>query len=153
MIDTTITALLGAVVVFSVCQPNPERLFAGVCFSTITLAHEAILSDLPGVFYYLSAALADLLIIMATSAVYPVPKMVIRLQKVCVASIVVNLFGWIVWFAYLPPWPYELAFVFVYAAAVITLVRQDGSNVGGFTMAGWRSCFRVNTCSGAEHIH
>lgn len=139
-----ITYLFYALLIVAFIQPNAPRLFAAVSFVTITLLHEILLSDLDGLQYYGSAALFDLGIIIITSGINPVPKMVLSLHKICIASILVNLLGWVIWFFYFPPFLYDLAFVGVYAWALYIFIKRDWLNVGGYTMDSWASCFRFN---------
>lgn len=144
MIENAITYLIYALVVVAFTQPNAPRLFAAVVFVGVLSLHEAFLADVDGWLYYASAALFDLLIMAFLSGINPVPRMVVSLQRLCLASIVVNALGWVIWFLYFPPWPYDLACAAVYACALYILIRRDRADVGGFTMASWGTCFRFN---------
>ena len=147
MIYSAITALFVALFVVAFIQPNAPRFFAAVAFVSITLLHELFLSDYDGLLYYGSAALFDLAIIILTSGINPVPKMVLSLHKICVASILVNLLGWVIWFFYFPPLIYDAAFVALYVWALITLINRSGLDVGGYTLDSWATCFRFNRYS------
>lgn len=153
MIADAITYLIYALLVATLTQPNAPRLFAAVTFVGVILLHELAFSSLDGLMYYGSAALLDLLIVVITSGINPVPKMVLSLQRLCLFSILLNLLGWVLWLLYLPPWPYDLAFVAVYAWALYILIRRDRADVGGFTMAGWVSCFRFDRSARAVHFN
>ena len=100
MIYEAITLLIYAVLIVAFLQPNAPRFFAAVTFISITLLHELLLSSYDGLQYYGSAALLDLAIIIITSGINPVPKMVLSLHKICIVSIIVNLAGWVLWFFY-----------------------------------------------------
>lgn len=109
------------------------------------MAHDAFLSHLDGLSYYGSAALFDLLAIILMSGIRPVPVMVVRLQRICVASIALNAAGWVLWASYFPPLAYDLLFICVYLWALITLLLRDSAHdVGGYTMDRWRSCVCFN---------
>jgi len=137
------TWLLGGLALAAAMQPNAPRFFAAVLFVSATLLHELFLSDTEGALYYGTAALFDLAIIILTTGISPIPRMVIDLHKICMYSIVANFFGWVLWRNYLPPLAYDTAFVVVYAWALITLIKRNGHDVGGYSMDSWRSCFRV----------
>lgn len=155
MITDAITFLIYALLVVAFIQPNAPRFFAAVSFVSIIALHEFLLSDLDGLQYYGSAALLDLLIIVVTSGINPVPKMVLSLHKLCIASILANALGWVIWFFYFPPLVYDAAFVLIYTWALIILIKRDGLHgmVGGYTMGSWASCFRFNTRAWRSYIH
>lgn len=142
--EIAVTTLIFLIIVTAFFQPSAPRLFAALSFVGITALHELFFSDYEGLQYYGSAALFDLAIIILTSGINPVPKMVLSLHKICIVSIVANLLGWIMWFLYYPPMIYDLAFVAIYAWTLITLIKRNGLNVGGYTMDSWASCFRFN---------
>lgn len=144
MIYDAITYLFYALMAVAFIQPNAPRLFAAALFVSITLTHELFLSDLDGLMYYGSAALFDLAIIVLTSGINPVPRMVLSLHRVCIASIIINLVGWALWFFYFPPLFYDLSFVALYAWALWVFIRRDRADVGGYSLASWASCFRFD---------
>lgn len=142
-----ITYLFYALAVVAFIQPNAPRFYAAVTFVSLTFLHELFLSHYDGLLYYGSAALFDLFIIVLTSWIHPVPKMVINLHKICIASILINLAGWSLWFFYFPPLAYDAAFAALYVWALITLINRSGLDVGGYTLDSWAACFRFNRYS------
>lgn len=153
MVYDTITYLMYALIVVAVFQPNAPRLFAAVLFVSIISLHELLLSDLDGLQYYGSAALFDLLIIVLTSGINPVPQMVLSLHRICFVSILANMAGWVIWFFYFPPLIYDLAFVAINVWTLIIFIRRDGENVGGYSMDSWASCFRFNRVTWLNYYH
>ncbi len=153
MIYDAITYLMFALVAVAFIQPNAPRLFAAVVFVGVVSLHEALLSHLDGLQYYGSAALFDLLIIVLTSGINPVPRMVLSLHRLCIVSILLNMAGWVLWFFYFPPLAYDLAFVAVYAWALLILIKRDGANVGGYSLDSWASCFRFNRSPWAVRLN
>jgi hypothetical protein len=125
-----ITALLAALVVAFVFQPNRVRLYVAGCFVGLAWAHELFLSELDGIAYYGSAALFDLGVIMATTFIRPIPQIVPRVHVVCIASIIMNSIGWVMWYCYLSPAFYDAAFVAIYLAAVVAILWGDNADVG-----------------------
>lgn len=138
------TILLSAIGLAVLLQPNAPRFFAALMFASATLSHELFLSHLDGLMYYGSAALIDLAIIILTSGINPVPKMVIALHRICTVSIIANFAGWVMWSLYLPPLTYDLMFMVIYAYTLIILIRKDGVDVGGYGVDSWRSCFHFD---------
>lgn len=153
MIYDAITYLIYALVVVALIQPNAPRLFAAVVFVAVISLHEALFSPLDGLQYYGSAALFDLLIIVLTSGINPVPRMVLSLHRLCIVSILANMAGWVIWFFYFPPLAYDLAFVAINSWALFILIKRDGANVGGYSLDSWASCFRFNRSPWAVHFN
>jgi len=139
-----ITGLLTIMCVVALIQPNMSRLFGAVIFAGLTLLHDLCLSDLDGLAYYGSAALTDSAIIILTSGIFPIPVMVVRLHYICLISILVNAAGWVMWMAYLPPTIYDIAFIVVYLCVIITMIRKDTSDVGGYSLDSWRTILSFN---------
>lgn len=137
-----ITWLLYGLAGAALLQPNAPRFFAAGLFVAITLLHEAIFSDLTGLYYYFSAALFDSAILILISGIRPVPKMVLDLQQICMASILANFLGWALWFYRFEPTAYDTAYIFIYGWALLTILKKDSSDVGGYTVDSWRSCLR-----------
>lgn len=125
-------------------QATAPRFFAAFVFVGVTLLHEVFLADADGLLYYGSAALFDLAIVILLSGVHPLPKMVLALQQICIVSIFVNLFGWVLWVLYLPPTAYNTSFVLLYFWALLALINRGANDVGGYTMASWATCFRFH---------
>ena len=144
MIALSVTALIVAIITVSFFQPTAPRFFAAAIFVGVTATHELIFSGLVGLQYYGSAALFDLAIIILTSGIHPVPKMVLTLHKICMVSIVANLGGWVLWARYYPPLLYDLSFLGIYAWTLITLIGRTKADVGGFAVGDWVSCVRFN---------
>lgn len=139
-----ISTLLYALIAVVFFQPSAPRFFAAASFVAVTFSHELFFVDYDGLAYYGSAALLDLGIIVITSGINPLPKMVLRLHVICAVSIFINLLGWLLWLSYLPPTLYDMAFVALYAWALVTLIRRDKLDVGGYSLDSWGSCFRFN---------
>jgi uncharacterized membrane protein YjdF len=147
------TVLIVILVLVSLMQPNRARLYAALCFSGLTALHDIAFSSLNGVGYYGSAALLDLAIILITSGINPVPRVVILLHFICMASILINFLGWTLWFFYLPPTAYNIVFILLYVTAIGVLLGRDGSDVGDRELDSWQSCFRFSRDTWANYIN
>jgi len=139
-----ITLLLTIICAVALIQPNITRLFGAIIFAGLTLIHDIYLSSLDGLAYYGSAALTDLAIIVLTSGIFPIPLMVVRLHYICLFSIAANAIGWVMWTAYLPPTIYDAVFVCIYVWVIISMTKRDHSDVGGYSLDSWHTCFSFN---------
>jgi len=146
-----ITVLLWLIAIAVLFQPNAPRFFAAFVFVAVTLTHEFFMSNTGGV-YYGTAALFDMGIIMLTSGINPVSQTVIDLQRVCLASIFVNFIGYCIYLAWLPPTVYNVSFMVLYTWTFIILIERNGTDVGGYRLDSWYSCFRFNRPSFFGHI-
>ena len=144
---SSITWLINALVVGILFQQNSQRLYAACVFSVVIYFHDLLLSDSDGLIYYGSAALFDLLIVIMLGMILNIPKIVLRLQIISFLFIVVNFIGWLMWYSYQPPLVYDTLCAILFSLAFITLLLRDKKDVGGFTMAGWRSCICLNGAS------
>lgn len=127
-----------------VTQPNAGRTLAACIFCGSTILYASVSGMLGGAEYYIGASMVDLAIIILLSGIYPAPRLVGRLQLVCVASIVLNFLGWGAWFFYVPPDAYNWAFIGLYVCAVYALLKRDRDDVmGGGTVHSWFARLRV----------
>ncbi len=139
-----LAAVLVLIALASVVQPNAGRLLAACIFGSLTLIYGGISGGLVGSEYYIGAAMTDLAILILVSGIYPMPRLVQRIQSICVVSIALNFLGWSMWFFYLPPAAYDWAFIGLYIYAVYALVKKDHDDVvGGGTVHSWFSRLRV----------
>lgn len=129
-------ALLGLIFVASFFQPSRERTCAAVVTATLTLCHFTGCLNTTGLGYYAGAAMVDLAIIAALSSIDNAPKMVIRIQVICVVSILCNFCGWALWRAYVSPVWYNTAYVFIYLWLLITLLRRGKADDVGSDRSG-----------------
>lgn len=145
---TVITVLLFIILAASFWQPTPQRLYAALVASALTTWHHWGYFDVSGLAYYGTAALADLAIIAALSFIDTPPKMVLRLQTICVVSIMLNVAGWILWRMYMPPDLYNAAYVMLYAWMLITLIRRGKTDhVGGYRNGFGGSSYGCSPCA------
>ena len=145
LLDMVLQWTLVGLLAVTFLQPNAPRFFGALIFTGLIVGHQVLLSDLDGLAYYGSAAIFDLLFMLFTSNMNPVPDMVFKLYKVCIASIVVNALGWMLWVMYWPHLIYNCAFLAIYGWAFAVLIRRDKADVGGFAGSSWRACFRYDS--------
>lgn len=117
-------------------QRNAPRLYAALAYLLVNTSCEFFFAD-TDVYYYGIAAMADLLIIILTGQIKHMPKMVINLHRLCLASIVGNGIGWIMWYSYMPPDLYNYFFVALYIWAIFILCERDHAGVDEFRADSW----------------
>lgn len=139
-----LSALLGGLVAAAMFQPTVTRLFAAVVFVSIAWAHELLFAHLDGLPYYLSAGAGALAIIVTLKLLAHPPCIALALVRICLVSIVLNFAGWVMWWAYLPPQPYNAAIFCVFIWALVTLLSKDKQDDSGgrLTMDLWRAGLR-----------
>lgn len=146
-----IDGLLIAMVIVALWQPTLARAQAAIAFSFITAAHAILFTDVPGFWYYLIAASADLLIIN-TLALLPYPTLLtVRLMHISVISMLLNAVGWVFYMLYLPPFGYDLLFIGVYTVGIAAMLGKEGADVGDNTVDSRRPGVRGIGGSGRLH--
>jgi hypothetical protein len=130
--------------VLCVVQPTSQRIFAASAFVFTTILHDVLFYDLDGFLYYGSAACGGLLAAILMTGINPIPKIILKLQIICIISSALNFFGYVIWFFYFPPLFYNLAFICLYLYTVFILVSRDESDVGGVTIRNLRACFHFS---------
>ena len=131
-------------------QLNAPRLYAALAYILVNTSCEFFFAD-TDVYYYGIAAMADLLIMILTSQIRPMPKMVINLHRLCLASIVGNGIGWIMWYSYMPPDIYNYFFMALYIWAIFILCERNHAGVDEFRADSWFNSIFGLTRSGCGY--
>lgn len=132
-------------------QKNVARFYAASVYLLVAMAHELAFKDVDGPQYYGIAAMADLLIMILTSQISRMPKMVINLHRLCLVSIIGNGIGWVMWYSYMPPNLYNYFFVALYIWAIIILCERDHAGVDEFRADSWFNSIFGLTRSGCGY--
>ena len=141
MIDT----LLGLMLIAAVFQPTAIRAYGALMAAVSLVCLDLAYAETDGILYYGSSAVCDLVVVLALSCTRRVSLMLLRIQCIMLCAIVVNLAGFVMWWAYLPPGLYNAAFVVLYSWLLFTLVRGGkASDVGSTAPFRWRSGNRGN---------
>lgn len=128
-----LSILLCAVLVAAFFQPERPRAIAAAIYAGAIITHEILLSDVIGSLYYVSAGLFDMATVWLLSRIAHPCSTVLALQRVAIISIILNCFGWAIWFAYLPPTLYNYAYLGLYLWSLIILIKRPWSDVGIYT--------------------
>ena len=142
-----LTILLCIIAFLSITQPTAPRLFAALIFIILVFLHDLFLSDLDGFKYYATCALNNLLVIILTAGINPIPKMVIRLHVVCLIAALLNMIGYILWYNYYSSDAYDISFLVIYMYTAFIFIDRDIEHVGGFASSKWRACFHFHHSS------
>ena len=109
--------------------------------------------DIPPKFYYSSAALCDLVIIIAiawaTTTVVKPTRLADNLMDICLISIVLNSIGLILMWQRLPLETYCLSYGALYLIAILALLREDCAN--GYQPSKRNSRIRVSVRGCVEY--
>lgn len=138
-------ALLFLIALTPLWHKSPAGLFISFSFCISYLLFHVIDPYLSDVAYYVTAALFDLLLVYLIGAVRPITKMAITLQRCCLASIIVNAFGFMCWYLYLSATAYNIILTLVHLCIAVSLWR-GGRN--GFTNNHRDRVFRFDFRSG-----
>jgi len=85
------------------------------------------LGDSWGFAYYLGAAIADLLIIIAISRPIKLTATIINLQRIALWFIYANTMGWIIYELYYPPLIYDALCLALFISALVVAVKKGGN--------------------------
>lgn len=144
MNDILYPLMLGALIV----RPNIPALI--YVFMLILLDQAS--GDTDGSAYFALAALADLLTVVLLSC-FKVSRKIICLMLLCVGSIIINMVGYTMWYLYQPPTLYMWLFGMLYTAAILIILRKDGTDVGGRTTLYFnRTGHHFNADSGRRNL-
>jgi len=149
---STINGILTFIILLiALVQPSEERRFSALLFSCLSLVHYFVFYDFDGLAYYGSAALFDLMVILFTVKLRITSTMICDLHNICIASILLNGIGWVMWMLYMPPYAYNASFVALYVFAVITLIKPDSKN-GSDKVGNWYIDLLANIGKGNYRI-
>lgn len=142
--DSLLDILIILIIVISFCQRDPYHATVGTNFAMLICAHDLLCSalKLEGLAYYGLAAVFDLAFIVTTIS-FRDSKMLDSLYNICLTSIVLNFFGWILWFVFVSPIVYDISFLCLYIWAVVVLLKRD-DYVGGFGVGRTGTNFHFN---------
>ena len=141
--------------IFIICllQPSAPRLFAGVIFSVVSMGLIFADSMLNDYMAYSVPALAAVLIMILLSASMLVSKVVLSLHRICLASIILNGAGYLIYESGASAIAYNASFFLLYAWTIKVLLKRDGRlDVTGYGADSWRSTVSYASCSWFKYL-
>lgn len=118
-----ISMLLIIICIISLTRMHPVALTLALACSS----HKVLCDGLDGVWYYLSAGVFDVLVIGIIAVFIRPSTMAKSILWICMASLLLNFYGWLIWFLYLSPETYNMAFTILYCLAILFLLRKDSA--------------------------
>jgi hypothetical protein len=106
-------------------QPDKPRFLTCLSYASLTFMHEVFISKFTSLPYYSTAAIFDLMSMILMSHVKPVNNLIVKLSVLCVISIVLNFYGWLIYMLYFDPITYNIAFMLIYAVVIFLFVVRD----------------------------
>ncbi len=107
---------------------RPHR--ASFLFVFASTMFNVVLGDVDGRYYFALAAFCDF-IVTGLLFCLRIDRKVYEMMMVSVASLALNLLGWVMWFTYQPPDLYVTLFGIFYATVTVVILRKDDTNAGG----------------------
>lgn len=114
--------LIAVILVLSICQRRGTDRSAAISFFVPTAILYMIWDYIPGSICYHVCAIADLFLILFL--VRFKTKLSFSLSKALFISILLNLFGFVMWATYQPPEPYYYSFILYYIWISFLLVSR-----------------------------
>jgi hypothetical protein len=105
-----------------------------VLYAFLLLSHNYLTTDFSGWYYYFTAALFDLFFIASTSLVSKPCCKYTHLLCLSFCSILLNFYGWVVWYNYLTPGTYINGFIALYFLAILILLRGQSARIDNYSI-------------------
>lgn len=120
---------------------------ASFVFVAVATMFEIVCGNQDGFFYFPLAALCDFLV---TGLLFNlrIDRKVIDMMMVSVASLALNLAGWVAWYLYEPPDLYVTSFGILYMVTIAVMLKKDGADVGGTELYIDYACYYPHVNSG-----
>ena len=123
-----IDILLLVILFLAFLQPTKHRMLAATTYGGLCAIHNVFSITLEGGAYYISAGFFDLVILAVLCSYGAINKLTDDLISICIASLVINAYGWLIWFNYLPPVSYNIASMALYLIAILVLTQKETSH-------------------------
>lgn len=126
MIITTLLLVLFCTVFF---QITDERRTTAAVYIGLVWAADIFFGDLPGETYFVVMMFFNLSILLCLQFLVKPTELGVRLAHVSLLSIITNAVGLALWWNYYPPTIYVNMFIVLYGVAIVSLLKQDDSDV------------------------
>lgn len=107
-------------------ESRPFLLFSTLC--GVMILFDLLITEELYPFYYLTSAIFDLLIMIVITKLDHTKKSTLTLQKICIAFIITNFIGWIMYELYIRPVIYNYTCEVLYSLVLFTLIRTSKEN-------------------------
>ena len=120
--------LIIALCFMAMFQPTKQRFLVALAFSLSCAVHSIVSENLSDVLYYLSAGIADVVIVFVICLFARPDRFTDQMIIVCVFSLLLNLYGLIIYENYFSATSYNAAFYALYVAAMSVFLKKDKGN-------------------------
>lgn len=100
---------------------------AAIAFALFSVIHDQLFWSLPGWGYYLSAGAFDVIALAAIAILARPSRLATSLICICILSLFLNFYGWVIWFGYLSPVSYNVSFLVLYSITILVILRGDAA--------------------------
>jgi len=94
-------------------------------YALFTILHDQLSIGMSGWDYYLSAGAFDVLSLSIIAIFSKPSRLAMSFVYICIASLFLNFYGWLIWLFYLPPDSYDISFLALYSIAIYIILRGD----------------------------
>ena len=124
-----ISCLVVVICVLAFFQTTHNRAVAAITYAFVVGAYSLFAYNVSSHPYaYFSGAMLDFVII-ALISIYSIPtRLAGSLIDICLISIVLNCFGFILWWCKIPPELYNILYGALYLIAILALLREESSD-------------------------
>ena len=140
--------------ILSLLQKGDERFFPAVAYAIVNIGHYLLFDWwADGYTYYISAAVADVIIMAWIMSISRISNTAISLMRVCIAEVVVNFGGWALWWHHHEPSAYNAVFIGLHLWVILILLGKDKSDErGGFEVDRWTDYLRLLAGAGNPNL-
>lgn len=151
---TSVIALILVITVLACLQPSAERREVACAYALVNMGHFLLISWwISDFWYYVSAGIADVVIMSIIVHMHKIPEIGLLLLRACLLELMVNAFGWVLWWRYAPPDAYNALYQCVQIWIVFILMKKgEADEWGGFTVGNWRDFVRLVVSPGYASI-
>ena len=129
-----VSALCWAIIWAAFKQPNATRQQTALCFVLPLIVSELFYTYFVGEIYYFWSSLIAILISFLLRFMSAPTRLSLNLQLICMASIILNAFGWALYRLKFQPDIYNDSFIIVYSITFLIMIVGGGWCVGNNRM-------------------
>lgn len=141
-----VSILIFIITILSILQSDKRRMTALV-YSLLVLIHEIFFQGLNGYWYFITAALMGVSIMVIIANLQYTTKLTENLMKISFCFIIVNFIGWLMWMTYIDLLLYQYVSILLYITAIVSLLNWDGVEDGNYKVDWWINNFHWHNYS------
>jgi peptidoglycan/LPS O-acetylase OafA/YrhL len=120
-------SLMALLIILSFMQPNQQRLLISFSFSFAAIFHAFVSEYMTDTMYYFSDGVF-VSVVLAGIVLFSKPnKFTDQMVMACVASILLNVYGWMIYENYWKADSYNIAFYILYMIVAFIFLQKEGA--------------------------